>query len=348
MSGFLRNFFRRPRRRDSILLAPAAAALVILPIAIVAVGSYFNARFLWQEVVNPDALPDLAPCLSHRHEAIGRTRLLASFLPYMLVSLLIFFYFAREFLWFLGPQVRRCLALPIMLFLAAATYIVVTQARLRDPFKALGAGFFEEVFERLASCGVGQDTFLFAPGAGIDPLTVLHILAIAFSLLLVLAAGSVIIGTLSTLASPRVSLPTSVRVYYSLIQRDRLDLYLYASALLLVFGLFVMDSALRWPAAFTEDRTLYLQHVNELMLYNGIYYSTILAAYYVPVALWQRGRYTRRRTGGQNAAGAPDEPRDEAGMAARLSPSRLMKTVLALLSPAIAGVLTQLLEGLGT
>lgn len=346
MKALLRNFFRRPRRRDSILLAPAAAALVILPIAIVAVGSYFNARFLWQEVVNPAALPDLAPCPSHRHEAIGRTRLLASFLPYTLVSLLIFFYFVREFLWFLGPQVRRCLALPIMLFLAIATYIVVTQAGLRDPFKALGAGLYEAVFQRVASCGVGQGAILFAPGAGADPLTVLRNLAIAFSLLLVLAAGSVIIGTLSTVASPRTSLPISVRAYYRRIQRDRLDRYLYASALLLVFGLFVMDSAFRWPAPFTEDRTLYLQHVNELMLYNGIYYSTILAAYYVPAALLQRGRYTGRRTGGQNAAGAPDEPRDQAGMAARLSPSHLMKTILALLSPAIAGVLTQLLEGL--
>lgn len=345
MSGFPRNFVR-PRRQDRIELAPAAAALVILPIAIVVVGTYFNARFLWQEVVNPAALPVLEPCLSHRHEAIGRTRLLASFLPYLLVSLLIFFYFAREFFWFFGPQVRRRLILPIMLFLAPATYIFVTQASLDDPFKAMGAGLYGAVFERLASCGAGRDTILFAPGAGIDPLTVLHSLAIAFSFLLVLAAGSVIIGTLSTLASPRTSLPASVRAYYRRVQRDRLDRYLYASALLLVFGLFVMDSALRWPAPFTEDPALYLQHVNELMLYNGIFYSTILAAYYVPVALWQRGQYARRRPGGRNGAETLNGP-DEPGMAARLSPSHLMKTILALLSPAIAGVLTQLLEGLG-
>jgi hypothetical protein len=343
------NFLRRPRRRDSLLLAPWATALVILPIAVLAIGTYFNTAFLWHEQVSPGALPDLTPCLSHRHEAIGRARLLASFLPYALVSVLIFLYFAREYIWFFGPQVRRRLAVPIILFLVPAVWIFVSQVLgSRDPLASLGTGYYEAVFTRLASCGEGAASMLFAAGDGLRPLDILKILTIAFSLLLTLAAGSVIVGTISTLATPRISLPARVRAYYRAIQRERLDRYLYASALLLVFGLFVMDSALRWPAAFSEDRALYLQQVNELMLYNGIFYSTILVAYYVPVALWHRGRYTRRPASAQAAAEGPDAPREETSLAGRLSPSRLIKTILALLSPAIAGVLTQLLEGFGS
>lgn len=345
MTNSPRSFLRRFRRRDSILLPPWAAVFVILPIAVIAVGTYFNTAFLWHEPVHSAALPHMRPCLSHRYEAIGRARVLASFLPYMLVSILIFSYFAREFLWFFGPQVRRRLALPLVLFLAPAVYILLSQLwGTHDPFAAVGTGYYEAVFSRLASCRPGDAPILFTPGNGLGPLEMLRILVIAFSLLLTLAAGSVIVGTISTLATPRISLPASVRTYYRAIQRERLDRYLYASALLLVFGLFVMDSALRWPAAFSEDQALYLQQVNELMLYNGISYSTILVAYYVPVALWHRGRYARRPTDGQAAAAAPDGPREDATLANRLSPSRLMKTVIALLSPAIAGVLTQLLE----
>jgi hypothetical protein len=339
----------RPRRRDSIKLAPWAPALVLLPLLVLAVGTYFNGTLLWHEKVDPRALPQLASCLSHRYEAIGRTRLLAAFLPYMLVSILIFLYFVREFLWLLGPRARRRLALPIILFLILAVSITALQMlEWRDPLGALGAGFYEAVFERLAACRPGEGPILFTAGEEVQPLFILRYLTIAFSILLTLAAGSVIVGTISTVGAPARSLPARARAYYRTMQRERLDRYLYASALLLVFGLFVMDSALRWPAEFAEDKKIYSEHVNALMLYNGIFYSTILAAYFVPAALWQRARYARRRTARDSAARMADAPPDEASLADKLSPSRLMKTILALLSPAIAGVLTQLLEGLGS
>ena len=79
----------RPRRRDSIVLTPWAPALVFLPLLILVIGTYFNGALLWHETLDSNAWPKPAACLSHRHEAIGRTRLLAAFLPYRLVSILI-------------------------------------------------------------------------------------------------------------------------------------------------------------------------------------------------------------------------------------------------------------------
>jgi hypothetical protein len=333
-----------PTRRERLVLPVWAPALVILPLAVLLIGTWFHRYFLWHEQIG--AFPEWKACISHRHEAIGRARLLAAFLPYALVSLLIFLNFVREFVWLFGPRTRRRLALPILLFLAIAVFITLELVMgWHDPLAALGAGFYEAAFARLADCGAGSAS-AFKAGDAYQPLQILHVLVVAFSALLTLAAGSVIFGTISTLAEPDRSLHAGVRSRYRDMQRQRLDSYLYASALLLVFGLFVMDSAMRWPAEFAEDKALYTQHVNALMLYNGIFYSTILAAYYVPAAMLQRARYAHGP--GRARAAAPDGEAGDKSLADRLSPSHLIRTILALLSPAIAGILSQLLEGLGS
>ena len=110
----------------------------------------------------------------------------------------------------------------------------------------------------------------------------------------------------------------------------------------MVFGLLFMNAAFSWPAPFVADRAVYMEHVNALMLFNGIYYSMVLASYYLPAALLMR-----RLAPAAPAAAAMGQDAPATSVAERMSPSRLLKAILALLAPAAAGALTQLIEGVG-
>jgi hypothetical protein len=105
-----------------------------------------------------------------------------------------------------------------------------------------------------------------------------------------------------------------------------------------------MDAAHRWPAAYAADGELFMQHVDALVLYNGILYSMVLVAYYLPAALLMR-RFSARPGGAGPQATTGDA--SASTVAERVSPSRLIKAFLALIAPAVAGVLSQLMEGAG-
>ena len=298
---------------------------MLLPVAVVAVNQYLVASFAWQDPVS-----DVTTVASSvRLEAMARSRVLVSLLPFMLVATLAALFFARDYFVLMGPKTRRQLLISIILFGGVAGLSVWSSA-VSDPGPEGSIG--STVFEFLAF----RD--LVVAGSEMRLRAVDHLVLI-FTLFLSVGAGTLIVGTISCLAEPPPNTPSQQRQRLLQTQRRRLDAYLYASALLLVTGLFFMDACMRWPAPFSTNPQVYTKHVNELILANGLYYSTIIASYYVPAALWMR-RFSL------SGAGAP-APGDAAQGADSWSPSRLLKAFLALISPVAAGVLAQLIESAG-
>lgn len=314
-------------RSDNLVLPRSSIWLALLPVLVIVVGYGANDWLGWQEPAPANGLKQLDP----RNEAIGRSRALGAFLPFMLVAILLTLNFAREYLTFFGPRLRRQMLVPLGLVLGLAAISAIPQldGRPQGPEVSL----IKSALERVPPVA----------GAAISPPTVLGVLVGAFAILLVLGATSVTVGTISCLARPDPSLLPSLKRRYDDAQRDRLTTWLYGSSLLLVTGLFLIDSCLRWPAAFSNNPDLYMAQVNAMMLQNGILYSTTLAAYYVPVAWLMKATPAAagaaRRAAGAGAEADPAPP-------TLFSPPRVMKAIVAILSPAIAGVLTQLMEGL--
>jgi hypothetical protein len=216
----------------------------------------------------------------------------------------------------------------MLVFGGAALAIIVMQNNgALVPQELVGKNFIADAFG-------DRDTM-----GGFKLTDALQFLVDIFRVALVLGAGAVIVGTISCLAVPAQSLRPARRAALRAVQRRRLDTYLYASAVLLVSGLFFIDSCMRWPAPFSTQPDLYAEHVNALMLSDGIMYSTIIASYYIPVALLLRHAPASAQTDGEQAA-AP-------GQKDNLSPSHLLKAFLAMIAPAVAGFLTQLIEAAG-
>jgi hypothetical protein len=300
----------------SLILPPLAPVLVLLPLTVVFINEALNGAFGWHDPVS-----DVVSSVKNpRMEAIGRTRVLVSLLPFMLVASLLTIQFARDCYSLFDERARRQLVGPILLWLAAAATIIALQtAGYGAPQAVVGSNFVEDAFGDIR-----------ASGSGMTLADVLDVLVLVFSIFLTFGAGSAILGTMSCLATPPESDPRSEEM--GKMQRTRLDGYMYGSALLLVTGLFFMDASMRWPAPFSTDQKLYMDHVDALMVANGIYYSTIIVSYYLPAALWLR-RFNAQGDEGKNDGGA-----------APVSMAGLLKVFLALISPAVAGMLTPLLD----
>jgi hypothetical protein len=327
------------RKRERLVLPLWAVLLVLPPLAVLFVGYQLQDLFGWQEPI-----ADIqTKATSARHEGIGRTRVLASLLPFMVAATMIAAWFVREFLWLLGSRSRGRLWIAIATFGAAAIFFMAPQLRGISPADAsvLGKGFFAKAFENAQATSGGMNWAVDLTGETVVPVAILHVLVFVFSVFLTIGAGSAIVGTISCVAKPPRTRPRKTRRFYHDMQRARIDGYLYASAFLLVSGLFFMEAAHRWPAAYAADRALFMQHVDALVLYNGILYSLVLVAYYLPAAMLMR-RFSAHPE--QKTAAADGQP---STVAERVSPSRLIKAFLALIAPAVAGVLSQLMEGAG-
>ena len=302
------------RKKDELLLPAWAPWLVLLPVAVIAVDLSLHYAFGWH-----DKISDVAASAPVRAEAAGRTRVLSAILPFLLVTSLILGLFARDYLTLFGRQVRRGLLVPILIFGGAALSVIVMQENgALVPQELVGKNFIAEAFHKRETMG------------GVKLTDALELLVDIFRVALMLGAGAVIAGTISCLAVPAESLRPARRAALRAMQRRRLDTYLYASAVLLVSGLFFIDSCFRWPAPFSTEPVRYAEHVNALMLSDGIMYSTIIASYYIPVALFLRTAPASAQTGGEQAVPAPGEQDT-------LSPSHLLKAFLAMIAPAVAG-----------
>lgn len=325
-------------REDNLILPRHAMVLLFLPAFIIVFGDLLFSGFGWQDPIAAQTRANLNP----RVEAIGRTRVLTTLLPFVLVSVFLVLAFVRDALALFGPNFRARLVLPLsLLSILMVTMMVTSLSDPNGPEGGLGEGFFAAVFPGTKG-NASSATLEWAKeftGSATSQMAILRICLWIFMAFLVAGATAAILGTISTTGEPNV---TDRGEYLRLcrLQKSRLDAYLIGSALLLVTGLFFMDACMRWPAGVTAD-TAYAAHIDALMLQNGVYYSTIIASYFIPAAFWIMTS-KRRET---EPAGADQPAANEAVALGWFTPGRLLQSGVAILAPVIAAVISQMVQG---
>jgi hypothetical protein len=121
-------------------------------------------------------------------------------------------------------------------------------------------------------------------------------------------------------------------------QSEWLNTYLYLSALLLGTALVFMGALLRWPSYILVQHDAFDAYVGSLLSYYGFTFTVMLAAFYLPVALFLLGKTRASATASGREAKAPK---------AFKGTVQLLKIVLGLFSTAIAGVLPNILGFIG-
>ncbi|HEX9963451.1 MAG TPA: hypothetical protein VGB04_00525 [Allosphingosinicella sp.] len=116
-------------------------------------------------------------------------------------------------------------------------------------------------------------------------------------------------------------------------QSEWLNTYLYLSALLLGTVLIFLNAYLRWPAFALVDPKPYETYASALLAFYGFTFTVMLAAFYIPVAV-----LLSRKVKKQSQTGAPGAPDAFKG------PVQLIKILLGLFSPALAGMLPNILD----
>jgi hypothetical protein len=229
------------RQRERLILPHWAVALVVPPLIVLFAGYALQDLFAWQEPI-----ADIqTKAVSARYEAIARTRVLGSMLPFSVAATLIAAWFVREFLWLLGPRSRARLWIAIVIFGVAAAIQLAPQLMGDSPADAgvMGKDFFSTALSKAQATSDGMNWAVSITGEKSVPVAILHVLVFVFSIFMILGAGAAIIGTASCVARPPRNRPRKTRLFYHDLQRARIDGYLYASAFLLVTGLFFMDCA---------------------------------------------------------------------------------------------------------
>jgi len=147
-------------------------------------------------------------------------------------------------------------------------------------------------------------------------------------LLLALVSPALVLGTIACVARPA----GGDGVVEARMRLDRLKAHLYLAATVFVSGLLFLSALLRWPAAgFTQaGAAAYLAHVDAFVLYWGVTYSLYIASYYVPAA-WLLAQDSRK-------AGIAEKDLPS------VQPSEIAKAMAALFAPLVAALLGNVLH----
>jgi hypothetical protein len=117
-------------------------------------------------------------------------------------------------------------------------------------------------------------------------------------------------------------------------QSDRLNAYLYVSAILLVAGLMFVSAILKWPS-FAVASAAYETHVNALTAYYGFTYTVLLGSFYVPVAVSLSARVRKLKPEAASTDKVPE---------AFKGPLQLLKIAAALFSTTMVPIVASLLS----
>jgi hypothetical protein len=117
------------------------------------------------------------------------------------------------------------------------------------------------------------------------------------------------------------------------VQSEWLNTYLYLSGLLLGTVVLFLNAYLRWPAYALVDPKGFEAYTSALLAFYGFTFTVMLAAFYIPVAL-----LLSRKVKKQAQSGAPQAPDAFKG------PVQLIKILLGIFSPALAGMLPNILD----
>jgi hypothetical protein len=122
-------------------------------------------------------------------------------------------------------------------------------------------------------------------------------------------------------------------------QSERLNTYLYLSALLLVTGLLFVSAVFRLPSYALLSVDSYEAQVKALTAYYGFSYTVVLASFHVPVAMYLSARVKAlpaKVAGAKGAAATAAVPNAFKG------PVQVLKIAAAIFSASLAGVVASL------
>jgi cytochrome bd-type quinol oxidase subunit 2 len=111
-------------------------------------------------------------------------------------------------------------------------------------------------------------------------------------------------------------------------QAARLKTFAFLSAALLVSGLLFLSALLHWPAASLTEASanIYNAHASSFLLYWGVAYSALIAAFYIPIGA--------RVAGGLDGGAAPND----------LRPLEGLKTAAVIFAPVITALIGDIVK----
>jgi hypothetical protein len=168
-----------------------------------------------------------------------------------------------------------------------------------------------------------------------------RILAYISALVFLLATPALVWGAVACLALPDNGSRTEVYAAW-VRQTERLNQLLYLTAAFLIVGLFFASARLNWPAfsLHPADLAAYSGHSRSYVFYLGVINSVLIASYYLPVAAVLARRRPPRPIPASAIARGVQQP--DGGE--KPDPFRAYKVALTILSPAILGLLGELLK----
>lgn len=156
-------------------------------------------------------------------------------------------------------------------------------------------------------------------------------------LAVLLGLTSLVFGSIFCLAGPLAPDPVDSKKdlpHYEE-QSERLNTYLYLSALLLVTGLLFISAILHWPthALLPAAALSFDAHADALTAFYGYIYTIVLASFYIPVAVALSAKVKELKPAAPGAPGVPE---------AFKGPLQVLKIAAAIFSPSLVGIVTSL------
>jgi len=313
------------RSQDQSTLSLPATMLALPPLSLFFLADWLQGWFAWRGSAPAVALPaDIGAS-----DASARLLILAASLALVAVVYLVVLRFFADVLDEFGPRMRRWVLGWYAGGITLGAIWVMSgwgQVTLSDQ---LGANFLPTAITSLDAAAGGNDT-LFGR---------FEVLMTAMRLVAMLAAGIVVTGAVSCLASPLATLGQDEERAYIRRQRARLHGYVSASSVLLVSTIVWQVAWMRWPSVVLgEARGAYLGQIESAAIYSGVTASAVIACFAIPVASILSARAAALpRVDGEE----PEPALFDQGLADTLG------KVLVVAAPAIASALPALAEGVG-
>jgi hypothetical protein len=206
-----------------------------------------------------------------------------------------------------------------------------------DQADGLGQGFMKSAIHRIGC--PGEQTCL--PSDLEARFAHFKVILLLCRVALMLGAAVIIVGGVSCLVRPTVSLGWKAERTFIDRQRRRLRAYVDTASALMVVALLFGFAWMRWPLIVLDGPAAqnYAAHINAMSVFSGVSLSLVIASFAIPVnmALMERAG-TIPRVEGAAGGGAPLLGEGFLGSAGKL---------LVVLAPSLAGAVPALVDFLG-
>jgi hypothetical protein len=315
------------KQEDDSRMSWTATLLALPPIGVFFLGDFLSGSFAWQGA---------APKLSEPGSAAvgldpsNRLLVLAAALAGFATAYLIVLRFAADLRDEFGPNTRRWLlgwyAGGVLL---GAAWVLSGYAQV-------------PINSQLGKNALNEALGLFGSAEGVAGDRLLHrfeTLALYSRLALMLAAGIVVTGGVSSLVDPIRALDNDEAHAFLQHQRARLRSYVNAAAALLVVSLAFQVAWMRWSLiAFDPAATVSMgRHVDAFAIFTGVTGSVVIALFAVPASTILSARAAAL----PQPSATPGEPLLDPGLLPNLG------KILVVLAPTLAGSLPTILDVMG-